>query len=148
MQFVTPFSRMMMLAALFAALSFAVTPIYAQTPSATLYGSVHDQSGAVIAGSGVELLSEESGIHRSVQSNTDGQFVMPLLSNGRYTLTASRAGFKTEVIRNIPLEVGQKAKVDVLLAAGSIEEHVEVVADLNTLQPVNSTVGEVIDHRL
>ncbi|HYR44938.1 MAG TPA: carboxypeptidase regulatory-like domain-containing protein [Terriglobia bacterium] len=124
------------------------TGLNAQTTAATLYGGVRDLTAGILAGVTVELVHEATGLKRSVESDDVGQFVVPLLPNGRYTLTAMRAGFKTEVLQGIQVELGTKSKIDILLVPGSLEDHVEVIADVNTLQPVNSTIGEVFDNRL
>ena len=119
--------------------------LHAQTTATTLYGEIQDATGGILSGVAVELAHEATGVTRSVQSDSTGQFAVPVLPNGSYTLTATHPGFKTEVIRGIQLEVGKKSKIEIRLSPGSIQEHVEVIADVNTLQPANSAIGEVFD---
>lgn len=125
---------------------FSVTA-WSQTATATLFVHARDQSGGLLPGVAVELVQETTGIRRTGVTSVYGSLVMPLLPPGRCTLTASLAGFKSEVIRDIRLEAGVKATLDLLLLPGSPDEKVVVSADISTLRPGNSTIGEVFDNR-
>ena len=122
--------------------------VSAQTPTATLSGAVHDQTGGTISKARVVLVQSETGSQRTAETNEAGQFTLSLLPSGTYSLTISFTGFKTEVIKDFRLAAGEKSSIELLLVPGPITESVEVFASASTLQPTNGTVGAVIDQRL
>ena len=104
-------ARVVSLAGLLAAiLSFVpalVTPVAAQTTTATITGAVSDTSGGVVPGVTVTVTSTATALERSVTSDADGRYVVPALPPGRYEVRAELAGFKPMLRRDIELAVNQ-----------------------------------------
>ena len=126
-------SRAIALFALLISLSAAMA--FAQEVTGTISGTVKDSSGAVLPGAQVELLNQDTGIARTVQTDTSGHFTAPLLPLGNYSVTATQQGFQKEVRSGIVLTVGREAVVDMTMAVGAITQTVEVqgeVAQINT----------------
>lgn len=136
--------------AVLALLTLAVmsTLVPAQTATATLFGTVRDQSGGILPGVNIQLLQQSTGIKRETLTDPDGSFAITLLPAGRYTLNASLPGFKREAVRDIRLEVGVKSAIDILLTPGSADETVIVVADNSLLRPAGSALGQVLDEKM
>jgi len=136
--------------AVLALLTFAVisTQLPAQTATATLFGTVRDQSGGILPGVNIQLLQQSTGIQRQTLTDPDGSFALTLLPAGRYTLNASLPGFKRETVRDIRLQVGVKSAIDILLTPGSADETVIVVADNYLLRPAGSALGQVLDETM
>ncbi len=111
----------------------------AQIDRAELEGTVTDPSGASIVGASVKIVASDTGITQEQRTNSKGYYRLPGLAVGRYTLTVSNTGFKTHVIEDVILEVGQTRTLDAKLAVGTIAEKVEVTA---TAAPVERTSGE------
>ncbi len=61
------------------------TRLSAQLDRATPVGTVSDSSGAVMAGAKVELVSQETGLRREVQTGANGSYTFPLVPIGVYT---------------------------------------------------------------
>src|SRR5215208_1513645 len=80
----------------------------AQSPAATLGGTVLDENGAVVPAVEITVLSLSTAVQRHASTGGEGAFVVPLLPPGRYTLTAQRDGFATLEVRNIVLNVGDR----------------------------------------
>ena len=74
-----------------------------------------------------------------------GDFIVPLLSAGSYKVIVSHPGFRTSVRDGIRLELDEKARVDLALEVGPIEQVVAVQADAPLLQPGVSSLGTLID---
>src|SRR5688500_4602931 len=91
-----------------AALSLFATAARAQSPAATLGGTVLDENGAVVPSVEITVLSLSTAVQRHATTGGEGAFVVPLLPPGRYTLTAQRDGFATLEVRNIVLNVGDR----------------------------------------
>src|SRR5215218_8171397 len=75
----------------------------AQTATATLDGSVVDQSGAVLPGVTITIVNTSTAVSRSVVSDANGLFSAPLLPVGTYDLTAELQGFATRKQAAVPL---------------------------------------------
>jgi hypothetical protein len=102
------------------------TPLLAQVDRAVLEGTVTDPSGRVIVGANVRILAVDTGISQEQPTNAKGYYRFPGLAVGRYTVTVSNKGFKTKVIDDVTLQVGQTHTLDIGLAVGTINEEVEV----------------------
>ena len=94
--------------------------IAAAQDTATLVGTVHDSSGAVVAGAEVNVANPRIGINKVVVTNQAGEWVVPYLPIGTYDLSVTANGFKKFQAKGVVLRVGQKARVDVDLEVGSV----------------------------
>src|SRR5579864_5017534 len=68
--------------------------LQAQSPTATVVGTVTDASGASIAGAAIRVRNVETGEVRSAQSQRDGEFTIPNLPPGKYEATIAKPGFR------------------------------------------------------
>jgi carboxypeptidase family protein/TonB-dependent receptor-like protein len=118
----------------------------AQTITATLEGRVTDTSGAVIAGAKISAVNTRTGLSRSADSSETGEYRIPLLPPGEYTVTVERQGFSKES-RKITLEIGQSGSADFTLQAGGVAEKVEVVATDTVAEPTRTEVSSVINQQ-
>lgn len=126
-------------------LSAMTVRLSAQTPTATIFVELRDQTGAVLPGVVVTLTNQANGIGRTGVTTPEGTLVVPLLQAGTYTLVAALDGYKTEVVRDIKVQAAVKGMLNLVLQPGAYTEQVIVAADLTTLRVGNSTVGEVFD---
>lgn len=127
--------------------SFLTLGLRAQTFTATLNGHVLDQSGGAVAGAKVVIRNIGTNQEQSVSTGTDGNFVLPLLPPGDYSLTVEASGFKREVRSGITLQVGQQAGVEIKLTLGNVSEVVEVSEDIPLVQSENASLGNVVDQK-
>lgn len=104
------------------------------TQSATLRGTVKDQSGAVVANAKVTIISERTKQDRSVQTNDEGGYVFNALTPDIYTLKVENTGFKTSQQTGINLAVGDTRGVDVNLEVGVGDNVVEVTGAPEPIQ--------------
>src|SRR3972149_1376814 len=94
----------------------------AQVTTGTISGTVKDSTGAVLPGTKVVVLNQETGITRTVQADAAGHYSAPALGLGNYQVTASLEGFQTEVRKGIVLTVGREAIVDFQLPVGAVTQ--------------------------
>ena len=97
---------------------------WAQNGSIT--GTVKDPSGAALSGATVVISSPERGINRQTTTNSTGDYNESALSPGTYNIMVSATGFKKYQAKDVKLDVGEKARVDVTLEVGSISTEVVV----------------------
>jgi len=111
---------------------------------ATIVGTVTDPSGAAVANATVTLTNNDTGVQRTLPTNTDGQYVAPDLHIGHYTVTANATGFKIATERNITLNVGDRSRIDFKLEVGSTQEQVTVEANAIAVQTDTGEQSNVI----
>src|SRR5882724_8710115 len=83
-------------------------PLSAQTTSGTLLGSVHDKSGAGVPDAKITVENNENGNRRATRTDDSGNYQLPNLPPGDYKVTASKAGFLEQTIKDFPLQFNQK----------------------------------------
>src|SRR5580658_6353085 len=130
-----------------AAITFSLllgSTAFAQVDRAELEGTVTDSSGAVVAGASVKIVAADTGLTASQTSNTVGYYRFSGLAVGRYSVTVSSTGFKTTVIRNVILEVGETHTQDIKLPVGAAGEKVEVNASNEVTNRTSAEAGTVI----
>src|SRR5215471_13473273 len=110
------------------AVLFFVSILSAQGVRATIVGRVTDDTGAVLPGANITITNVGTNESRSVLSNDNGEYAIPQLAPGQYTLTAEYAGFNKVVRSGIVLETNQQARLDLVLKVGTLTEEVEVSA--------------------
>jgi hypothetical protein len=71
---------------------------FSQLDTASIIGTVLDQSGAVIPNAALVVENQNTGASRNAKANEEGNFVVPVLPVGQYRVTASAAGFKSRTI--------------------------------------------------
>src|SRR3984885_6993096 len=86
-------------------------PLFSQGAVGTILGGVFDSSGGAIAGAKVTITDVARGTSREVTTDQSGQYQIPSLLVGSYTVRAEAMGFQTEERTNVVLEVAQDVKV-------------------------------------
>ena len=119
----------------------ASTPMLAQYDSAQISGTIHDQTGAVIASATVQILNRDTGLVRQTVTNATGLYILSHIPPGVYTITASSRGFSSASQTGVQLNVSQSATFDFSLKPGSSTETVSVSAQAVTLDTSSSSVG-------
>lgn len=119
----------------------------AQETRGTVLGRVSDPSGAVIAGAEVRATNVATGVAAAARSNEAGNYTLPYLLPGPYTITAELAGFKRFVREGIQVRVNDSVEVNITLQVGDVTETVEVRAETPLLSTSEASLGQVIDQR-
>jgi hypothetical protein len=101
-------------------------PAFGQGVNGTITGTVTDASGAVVSGAPIEATNVETGALYNAASTNTGNYAIPNLPVGSYTVTAKVAGFKTYTHTNLAITAGQILKEDIPLQVGSAAESVTV----------------------
>jgi hypothetical protein len=117
---------------------------YAQFDTATVVGTVKDNTGAVVPGATVTLSNLDTGIASSRVSDANGSFEFVTVRVGRYKVSAELQGFSIAVADNVPVTVGARQRVDLLLTPGNVTETVEVTGAATRLETDSSQRGQVI----
>src|SRR5215813_8874834 len=83
--------------------------------TAQLRGQVIDEQGALISGAHATLL-DSAGKKRSATANANGEFTIPNLAPGSYTLTVEFKGFETHHEENLQIPTAAPLKITLTVA--------------------------------
>jgi hypothetical protein len=123
----------------------ACASAYAQTVDTAIMGTVSDNTGAVIRGATVTVVSASTEIEKKAVTAAAGEYSIPYLIPGAYSVTVSASGFKTYEQTGVLLEVNEQAKVNVVLQAGGGNDVVSVNAgEQPLLQSEDASLGTVV----
>jgi Carboxypeptidase regulatory-like domain/TonB-dependent Receptor Plug Domain len=119
----------------------------AQSPTATLTGTVTDQNDAVVPGVNIAVISIAQGFHRSTVTNDEGAFIVPLLPAGSYTVKAEREGFSPVEARDVILNVNDRVALKIQLKVGNLNSQTVDVLDTPALIDESPAVGTTVDRQ-
>src|SRR5213594_3413617 len=97
-----------------------------QVTTATLYGVVQDLTGAVLPGASVTAINQGTGLSRGVLTDERGEFGLPALPAGAYTVKIELPGFKTYTNQGLQLGAGQTVRQTFSLEVGQLSENITV----------------------
>jgi hypothetical protein len=118
----------------------------AQT-TASIQGTVADQSGAAIVGAKVTVKNTAQGIERVTQTNSSGSYEVPALPPGVYTVQVQTTGFESVLAKDVLLEVSKNSVQNFGLKVASTNEVVTVEATAPVIEATTMTVGQTINQR-
>jgi len=121
--------------------------VYAQGATATLSGVVIDQTGAVITGVNIAVISIAQGFQRTATTNDEGIFVVPLLPPGNYTVKAEHEGFTPAEYRDVILNVNDQRTIKIPLKVGNVASQTVDVLDSPALIDESPAVGTTVDRQ-
>jgi len=126
---------------------FGTSMLLAQSTTGTIQGQVTDPSGAAISKTLVTVTNTLTGETHAINTNEQGQYVIPHLSVGVYRVETQAAGFKHTVRDGITLTVNQEDRVDLILELGQNNESVEIHADTVQVNTYTPELGELVDSK-
>ncbi len=119
---------------------------YSQSTS-TLQGSVTDPTGAAVAGAQITVHNTATNIGRHVVSDAAGNYAVPSLQPGTYSIQATAPGFSNYLLQSLTLLVNQTSTVNLKLNVASQGEVVEVTSAAPLIEAQTITMGQAIDQR-
>jgi hypothetical protein len=120
------------------------TAAYAQYENGSLVGTIHDSTGAAIAGATVSVMNDATGITSTSAANATGDYEFPSLRVGTYTVRAQAPGFSIALAQHISIAVGSRERINLELKAGSTSTTVEVTDVALALETDSSQRGQTV----
>jgi hypothetical protein len=136
-----PFVCRVVLLCLFA---FVCVPGHAQYENGSVIGTIRDSTGAPIPGASITITNTATAIATQTKTNGAGDYEVPSLRVGVYTITASASGFSDAVAQNITVSVGGRQHIDLSLKVGAEQTTVEVSDVALQLETETSERGQTI----
>jgi Carboxypeptidase regulatory-like domain len=115
--------------------------------TASLRGTVTDESGGVIVGAKVTLTNAKTNVSRTGMTGTDGGYLFTSVQVGAYSLTVEHLNFQKSIQTGIILDLNQNGRVDVVLKVGQASQTVEVTTSVAQVDTASAVLGKVEDER-
>src|SRR5919197_238291 len=115
--------------------------------NATIVGTVIDQSKAVLPGAIISATDVATGRVMTAISNERGEYRLPNVPPGKYSIAAELSGFGTVKIPEIELLVGQNATVPLQMKVAAVTETVTVSGETPLVDVRSSQIAGNVDRR-
>jgi hypothetical protein len=116
----------------------------AQAVTGTILGTVADTTGAVLPGVSVTVKHTETGLTRTLTTDSNGEYTAASVPTGTYTVTGEISGFKSVSLSNVQVGVDQRVRADIKLEVGAMTESVEIVAQTPLVQTSSSDLSTTV----
>ncbi len=104
------------------------SPLWGQTGTSTITGTISDQQNRVVSGATLTLTNQATGAKREGKSNETGNYIFDFLVPGEYRLEVEAKGFKKQTTNNVHAIIGKRTETNVTMEVGAASETVEVSA--------------------
>ena len=111
----------------------------AQTQLATVSGTITDPSGAVVPSVSVTVVSQGTGLKRSVLTDAAGEFRFGGLPIGSYSLRLEKPGFQSQVREGVELTSAAEVVINSQLSIGDLSQQTNVSANAAIIDSTTST---------
>lgn len=117
--------------------------LHAQEYRGTMYGVVTDPSGALVPQAVITAAGPQQTYHAT--ANSKGEFVIPFVELGVYSVSVDAPGFGKQTQDNIHIDVAAKINLNFTLKVGGAAESVTVSDNAVSLNTVDASGGTVMD---
>ncbi len=122
--------------------------VFAQNERGTITGAVRDASGAVVPGARVTITNSATNVAEVATTNGQGEYTVPSLSPGSYTVRVEKGGFRPSEEKGLNLDAAQTVRADAALEVGSSTQAVEVQANAIQLQTEDAKNSVTLQNKL
>ena len=141
------YPSMLILALAFFIGGFYQVTAQSQAINGQIEGVVADSNGGSVANANITVRNIETGSERTVTTDADGVYRVPLLPLGTYRITIEAANFKRYVREGVTLTTGQTATINAAMEAGDVSATVTITSDAPVADPGKIDVGRVLNAR-
>lgn len=113
----------------------------------TILGTVTDSAGAVVPNAKITVTNTATKVASQTISNSAGDYNVPALNPGTYTVTAEATGFQKAVVSSFTLTVNQHARVDLALKPGAVTETVTTTAQAVSLDTDTAELSNLVSQQ-
>ena len=120
---------------------------HAQTSQASIRGTVHDSSNAVIVGAKLVLVNVATHVTSETVTNSAGDYLLLNINPGTYTLEAISKGFIAQKLKPFVLQVNQTSTLDFALTVGGMDTVVQVEAVGNQIEASTTELAMTLESK-
>jgi Carboxypeptidase regulatory-like domain len=111
-------------------------------------GTVTDTSGAAIPGAQIAVKSKQTSLSTNTTTTSSGDYSLPTLDPGDYTVTITANGFEKLVQENVHVNALETQTFNPKLTVGATSEEVTVSAAPPQLETTNATLGATMEQEM
>jgi hypothetical protein len=127
-------------------LILALSPVlFGQAVSGTLLGTINDPTGAAVPAARVIVIETATETTHETVTNESGNYTLPNLPPGTYTITVEANGFKKDTHQGIDLLTNTSTRVDFALVTGSASETITVSTAPALLQTDRADISTTLE---
>ncbi|WP_047492007.1 carboxypeptidase regulatory-like domain-containing protein [Terriglobus sp. TAA 43] len=115
-----------------------------QSDSTSVSGAVTDATGALLPNAKVTIRNEATGTEQTINSNESGQYTVPNVRPGSYTVTVEANGFQTFKTTGVQVDASIPKQVNASMKVGDAGSSVVVEANTNTVQTESAVLGQLV----
>jgi hypothetical protein len=123
------------------------SPVFGQESTAEIRGRVIDAQNAAIPGAVITITNQATGVVRQAVSNADGTYFITAVAPGLYLLEATLPGFAKYIRRDVRLDLGRTATLDVQLSVGGLTETVTITSETPLVDLTSKEIGGNVTNR-
>jgi hypothetical protein len=121
--------------------------VFGQQDSGTILGAVRDAQDAIVPNATVTVTNVNTGVSKTTPVTSIGEYSVPFLVPGNYSVAAIAPGFKKSIRTGLELRVADQLVIDIKLEVGAVSESVTVEATAPLVDSASITLGQVIEAR-
>lgn len=121
--------------------------LIAQEFRATMSGQITDPSGTGVPGAKVSVKNLATNEEQSQSTNDAGEYSIPFLLPGNYSIRVEAKGFRAAVRELIELHTNDKLAVNFRLELGQVQDTMTVVGDAPLLETATASRGGLIENQ-
>lgn len=120
-------------------------PAAAQVLYGSLLGTIEDATGAVVPNAKVSITEKATGFTRDTTSDASGNYSLPSIPAGNYTVKVTANGFKSLTREGVAVTVNSTVRIDGRLEVGAVSDQITIESTAVQLQTDRSeTKSEII----
>src|SRR5437867_6774860 len=112
----------------------------------SISGKVVDATGSVVPNTKITITGPTR--ERVTTTNESGDFEVPNLIPGSYTVKAEQTGFKLVSVPNVEVFVGKSSALKLTLEVGNVSEVVEVTSGTAAVDTASTAIGANLNDQL
>jgi hypothetical protein len=114
----------------------------------SIQGRVTDPSGAAVPGASIAVKNTDTGVPVEATTNAEGNFQVPFLLPGNYSVQVTHAGFKKAERNEVRVNTNSRVDLEFALQLGAASETVTVDSETPLLQTRESDLGVVMNNNI
>lgn len=115
--------------------------LQAQVLYGSITGNVTDSGGDAVPGATVTVTNNQTNLSREVITDNSGNFDLPTLQAGTYTIKVSTSGFKTATKNDVVVTLNNITRADITMEVGQVTENIVVTAEAAQLKTDRAEVS-------
>lgn len=130
-----------------AAMLLSGRPGHTQAIYGSIYGTITDNTGAVVPNAKITVTDDNKGTTSEAQSNAEGFWRVDGLIPGTYSVKVESGNFAPGEASGIELHADTSQKLDVALQIAGAQQSVTVTSEVPALKTDRAEVSEVLNER-